>query len=254
MLQRLSTPLKLLLSFALAVGLLSGCSSSPVSASNYPLVSVSEKGNQSSRVYRAENQTVPEVAHALADEKSPQEISKDDPEHMFLVYPDEWYHVQRDPQKSTDTLIEVSSKEFVKQNYNPSFLQGYIAAHLVDQLFDILRSRNQSYGDYRGYSSREIYRSGPEYHAPTTQEKKAAPPLTVPGTGSIIKRSDKAPVTPDTRSRVGSDGDVTKKSGTIIRSSDGNNSTTPKSSKFSPPRNTSPPKTRVGGSGSIRRR
>ncbi|HJV45813.1 MAG TPA: DUF4247 domain-containing protein [Bacillota bacterium] len=259
MLQRLTTPLKLWLAITLVVGLLSGCgSSSPVSANNYPLVSISEQGNQKSRVYRAENQSVPDVAHALADEVTPKEISKDDPDRMFLVYPDEWYHVQRDPQKAEDTLIEVSNQEFVRQNYNPSFLQGYITAQIINGIFDLLKSGKQ-YGDYRGYGTRDIYHpsSGGNYHVPSTQEKKATPPLTVPKSGSIVKRSDKAPSTstpPSTSgngSSVGSEGDVTKK-GTINKS--GGSDPTPKSSNLSPPKSNSPPKTKVGSSGSISKR
>lgn len=267
--QRLYRYVKLLVSTALALSLVTGCGSNPVSAS-YPLDSVTENGSAVSRVYRAENKTVPEVAQGIANERAPKEISKEDPERMFLVYPDELYHLQRDPQKPSDTLIEVSSKEFVRQNYNPGFLEGFLLASIMHDFFDALK---YPAGNYRGYTSKDVYKPRIDYHKPTEQEKKQAPPITRQGTGSIIKRSD----TPaSSGSTVGSGGSITKKqpdgksdtgtppgtggTGTITKSpgeSSGSVSggTTPKSgSSFSPPKNNSPPKTKVGGSGSITKR
>lgn len=47
---------------------------------------------------------------------------------------------------------------------------------MLDALFDSLRGS----GSYRGYSSRDVYRpSQGQYRAPTVQEKKAIPPITV---------------------------------------------------------------------------
>lgn len=228
--QRLSKYLKLLVAFALSASLLSGCGSQPVSAS-YPLESVTQNGAEASRVYRAENKTVPKVAQELAEQRKPQEISKENPDRMFLVYPDEWYHLQKDPQKPSDTIIEVDSKEFVLQNYAPSFLEGYIVGSVLSNLFD---SWKRYPGTYRGYTSKDIYKPSVDYRPPTAQEKKAIPPITVERGGSIIKRSDKPS---GSGTSIGADGNVLKKSP----------STTV-------PRNNSPPKTRVGGFGKITKR
>lgn len=252
--------IKVLLVPALFLLVLSGCGNALVS-DTYPLESVISKDDgQTSRIYRAENKTVPEVAKELVDKRKPDEISKEDPQHMFLIYSDKWYHLQQDTAKPSDTLIEVDTKEFVRQNYDSSFLQGYILASLLDDLFD----GHKSYGGgYRGYSSKDIYKPSGTYHAPTEAEKKAAPPITKEGSGTIIKRSDKRE-----DSTVGSDGNIWKKSassssgsvGTITRSSQDSgsysgSSVTPKpSSIFSSPKSKSPPRTKAGGFGRITKR
>lgn len=287
--RRLHRYLKIWLAAALTVSLVSGCGEKTVGES-YPLESVTQNGPQVSRVYRAENKTVPQVAQELAAQRKPQEMSKEDPERMFLVYPDEWYHLQRDPQKPDDTLIEVDSKEFVRENYNPGFLEGYILGSVLDDLFD---SRRHYPGQYRGYTSREVYKPFVDYRTPTPEEKKTAPPVTKPGSGSIIRRSDKpaasggsdgsatdGPTSNAPGTSVGSGGSVIKKGspvgdgkwqdsgtppatggGTVNRPSGGSSGSSlvdrqPKSGsqKFSPPKNNSPPRTKVGSSGSVIRR
>ena len=54
---------------------------------------------------------------------------------MFLVYSDKMYNLQKDKEKPSDTLIEVSNEEFVRQNYQPSFLQGYIMGSILNDIF-----------------------------------------------------------------------------------------------------------------------
>lgn len=256
--KRLLKGMKAALAVSLAVTVLAGCGGQSVS-STYPLESVVDKGGETSRVYRAENKTVPEVAKELADQKTPKEISKEDNDHMFLVYSDEWYHLQKDPQKPEDTLIEVDNQKFVQQNYSSSFLQGYITATVINGLFDLAKSYS---GNYRGYGSRDTYKPTVVYHTPTKQEKKAAPPITTSGSGSIIKRSSSA----DTSSKSGS-GSIFKKSdttssssgsGKIIRNSSdssysSSSSSNSGSSIFSRPKSNSPPKTSKGF-GSLKRR
>lgn len=268
--QRLGHILKLFLALSLVASLASGCGSQTVSAT-YPLESVIQNGPESSKVYRAENKTVPQVAQELAEQRKPREMSKEDPERMFLVYPDEWYHLQRDVNKPSDTLIEVDNQEFVRQNYDFGFLEGYLLAQLLDNLFD---SHKRYPGQYRGYTSKDIYKSKTDYHKPSEQEKKANPPLTVTGKGSIIKRTDKSTVAGSSNgagTSIGSGGDITKKSsgappatagstGTISKTSGSSGTVQSDSSaksgttKIAPPKNNSPPKTRVGGSGRITKR
>ncbi|KQL44164.1 hypothetical protein AN963_22315 [Brevibacillus choshinensis] len=252
--------IKLLLVPALFLLTLAGCGS-PSVGETYPLESVSSKDKgQTSRIYRAENKTVPVVAKELADQNQPDEISKEDAEHMFLVYPNEIYHIQQDTAKPTDTLIEVDTKEYVRNNYDSSFLQGYILASVLDDLFD-----GHKKGSYRGYSNKDIYKPTGTYHVPSADEKKVAPPITTAGKGSIIKRGS---TSKNTDSSVGSDGNILKKqvepsknsSGKIIRNSSSNSSSssgsvTPKrSSIFSSPKSNSPPRTKTGGYGRITKR
>ncbi|WP_400163227.1 DUF4247 domain-containing protein [Brevibacillus sp. TJ4] len=220
----------------------------------YALESVNNAdGSQTSYVYRAENKTVPEVAEELVAIKKPDEISPEDPQNMFLVYSDAWYHLQQDQAKPTDTLVQVDSEAFVKNNYDISFLEAYFIASVLE---DVLDGLSGSGGSYRGYSSKDVYEPKGTYSTPSSP----APPTTKEGTGSIFKRSDKSV---DGSGSVGSGGSIFKRSdtpssststGTITRNSSGGGVTSQKSSPaFSPPKK-SPPRTKVGGMGRITKR
>jgi len=246
-----TTRLHLTVILALVVTLLSACGTVNVQET-YPLESVNKAGGETSYVYRAAGETVQEVAKELTDQQKPQQISKDDPDHMFLVYSDQIIHVQKDEQKPEDTLVEVDSKEYVRQNYSPSFLEGYLLASLIGNLFD--SNRGGSYGDYRGYGS--LGQSQPKtgsYHAPTASDTKAAPPMTVQKKGSIFKRTKSG----DDGS-VGSGGLFGKKkstssgtSGSITRGDSGSSKS---SSSWLKPRKSTKPRTKIGGFGRISRR
>lgn len=233
--------IKWLLVLSLFVSLLSGCGA-PSITDTYPLESVNQDGNATSYVYRAADKSVPEVADELMEAGTPDESSPVDAERMFLVYGDEYYHLQQDPEKSTDTLIEINSKEYVQRNYDSSFLQGYLTAVLIGNLFDSFGGG----GSYRGYTNKDVYkpREG-TFRKPTSQDKKVAPPLTVDRSGKITRRGQ------DT---VGTGGGLFQRNpdsgqsrGSIERGKSGD-------SVFdSPKRSYKKPKTRIG-SGKIMRR
>ncbi|AHA08044.1 MULTISPECIES: DUF4247 domain-containing protein [Bacillus] len=242
---------------------LSGCQGGQTKSiqDRYPLESVAKEGKQESYVYRAANRSVPEVAKELINEREPKQASKEDENQMFLVYSDKIYNLQKDKEKPSDTLIEISNKEFVRQNYQPSFLQGYIMGSILN---DIFGSKKSSSGDYRGYNDRQNHKPVIPERPPTKEEKKTPPPITKEGKGSIIKRGDNV----DSKSSVGDKGSITEKGnnttpppstgskGKITKTPGGSSGSDvkPKSSIKTPPRNTSPPKTRVGGSGKITKR
>ncbi|AET60828.1 DUF4247 domain-containing protein [Paenibacillus terrae] len=239
--------LKVIVALSLFVSVLSGCGA-PNVKDTYPLESVSGSGNSTSYVYRAAGKTVPEVAEELKEQREPEQISPQSNERMFLVYSDEWYHLQQDPAKKEDTLIEIDSKRYVEQNYSSSFLKGYLTATVLDALFDSLRGS----GSYRGYSSRDVYRpSQGQYRAPTVQEKKVIPPITVERKGSVTRRGK------GSDSSVGSSGslfDRGSSSSSPSRGSISRDRGSSGSSIFDSPRKSySKPKTR-SGSGKISRR
>ncbi|MCC3377186.1 DUF4247 domain-containing protein [Cohnella sp. REN36] len=257
-LRRWGTALHLAVVFSLIVTLLSACGSSLNVQETYPLESVSKNGSQTSYVYRAAGETVQAVADELIDQKKPEQVSKDDPDHMFLVYADQIVHIQKDEEKPEDTLVEVDSKEYVRQNYSPSFLEGYLLASLIGNLFDLSRPGGY-HGDYRGYGSQKAYPppATGTYRAPTDQDLKSAPPMTVNKKGSIFKRGKT-----QGGSDVGSGGLFSKKppstsgssgsSGSITRNKDGD--TGKSSSGWIKPRKSTKPRTSFGGSGRITRR
>ncbi|WP_410511062.1 DUF4247 domain-containing protein [Paenibacillus sp. BR2-3] len=200
--------LKIIIVLGLLASLLSGCGAPNVKES-YPLESVNRDGNATSFVYRASDQSVTEVAESLSAQKMPDQISPANDERMFLVYGSQWYHLQQDPQKPEDTLVEVNSEEYVRNNYDASFLQMYLTARLIGSLF------NSGYGtgSYRGYGSRDIYKpSQGSYRMPTEQDKKIAPPITVVRQGLVSRRGRSGSVTGGTN---GSDNGNTK--GSISR-------------------------------------
>jgi hypothetical protein len=245
--QKLSFIIKNLLVVSLIVPLLAACGISSTIEDKYPLESVSGSGSQTSYVYRAAGQTVPEVAKALVEESKPQQESAEKTDHMFLVYSDKIIHLQQDEKKPEDTLVEVDSKDYVRNNYSSSFLQGYLLASLLGDLFDGGRYGG---GSYRGYADRDTYKPKTgTYHVPTVNEKKAIPPMTVERKGSIFTRAKDA-----ASGKVGTGGSVFNKappsSGKITRDDGGGSS----SGSWLTPRKSSKPKTRVGFGRISRRR
>ncbi|MEK5057547.1 MULTISPECIES: DUF4247 domain-containing protein [unclassified Paenibacillus] len=242
--------IKIVLVLSLFVSVLSGCGTASAVKESYPLESVNGSGNSTSYVYRAAGMTVPEVADELMEERSPEEVSPQDTERMFLVYPDELYHLQQDPEAPEDTLIEVDSQEYVRQNYSSSFLQGYITASILDSMFDSLKGA----GKYRGYTTQKTYKpSQGTYRTPTDNDKSIAPPLTTNKSGSIIRRG------------LGDSGDTSKSTSgnSVLERGSSSSSSSSKgkiergkssgSSIFSSPKKSSRPKTKIG-SGRITRR
>lgn len=184
----LDRAIKQLLVLSLIVPLLAACGITDTIQEQYPLESVNGSGDQTSYVYRASGQSVPEVASALIERRQPQQQSAEDTERMFLVYADEIIQLQQDPEAPEDTLIEVDSKEYVRHNYNPGFLEGYLLASLIDDLFD----HGRYGGKYRGYTTKDVYMPQGKYRTPTIDDKKMAPPMTVERSGSIFRRSKDA--------------------------------------------------------------
>ncbi|PYE49195.1 DUF4247 domain-containing protein [Paenibacillus barcinonensis] len=247
--KRLAHGLKLMLVLSLVMSLLSACGAAPSVQDTYPLESVSGSGQSTSYVYRAANRTVPEVAQELSDQRKPDQISAESTERMFLVYSDQYYHLQQDPKKPEDTLVEVDSKEYVRQNYSSSFLQGYLTATLIGNLFDAFGGRGS--GNYRGYAERDTYKpKAGSYRAPTSNDKKLAPPLTVERKGSITRRGS------DKDTSVGSGGGLFDRKKEQSRGSiDRNKSSGGLGDLFdSPKKSYKKPKTRVGGGRIMRRR
>jgi len=188
----ISRLIKIVCMLGLLASLLSGCGAPAVVQETYPLESVNRSGDATSYVYRASNQSVPEVADALTAQRTPEQISPVSSERMFLVYGSQWYHLQQDPQIPQDTLVEVDSEAYVRNNYDTSFLQMYLTARLLGSLF------NGSYGTgaYRGYGAREVYqpRQG-TYRKPTPVDYKIAPPVTIVRKGQLTRRGQSGGIT-----------------------------------------------------------
>lgn len=239
--------IKYLLLLSFIVPLLTACSISDTVKEQYPLESVNGSGKETSYVYRAADRTVPDLASELSEQRKPDQQSEESTERMFLVYSNEIIHLEQAPDNKDDTIIEVSSKEYVRQNYSSGFLQGYLVASVLGDLF----GNSNSTGSYRGYSSKDNYKPQSTYRAPTVDDKKIAPPMTVNRTGSIFKRSK------DSGSSISSTDSSSKSStsstiGKIIRGEDSNK--TKQSDTVFKKSKTTKPKVKMGRSRITRRR
>jgi len=237
--------IKYLLLLSFIVPLLTACAVSDTVKDQYPLESVNGSGNQTSYVYRAENRSVPDVAADLIKQRDPKQQSDVSTERMFLVYSDEIIHLQQAPDKPADTLIEIDSTEYVRQNYSSGFLEGYLIASVLDDLFD---KGKYGSGKYRGYSSKDKYKPNTTYRVPTVEDKKLAPPVTVNRSGTVFKRSKDANATADSNKNSITTKPSTK--GKIIKNNDQKSKS---SSVYTKPR-TSRPSVKVGKSRITRRR
>ncbi|GGG09756.1 DUF4247 domain-containing protein [Paenibacillus abyssi] len=235
--------IKYVLLISLIVPLLAACSISDTIEEQYPLESVNGSGSQTSYVYRAEGTSVPEAAQALIEQRKPEQQSAEDTERMFLVYQDELIHIQQDPEIPEDSLIEIDSKEYVRNNYNPGFLEGYLLASLIGDLFDHGRYGG---GSYRGYTEKDVYRPQQgSYRMPTADDQKVAPPVTVERKGTLFKRSKDAVSTPAGSGQVSTS---QPSSGKITRESSSGSSSVFKKPSFKKP------KTKFGSGRIMRRR
>lgn len=210
---------------------------------NYSLIDVQGQGKSTAKIYSVDGKDVPTVAKEIAEQEKPEEISKESAEQMFLVYNNKIVNVQKDTENEGNTLVQVDSIEYAKEHYDSSFLEGYIAATMLQSLFGSGWSNRGT--DYRGYTSTKTY---------TDSSKNA---------GTVGKSETKQ--TPTTSSRTGSfttsgsagksSGSVSKPSGSTskssssssIRKNDGSTPSFKSSSKSTRPKTSS-------RSGSFRRR
>jgi hypothetical protein len=142
----------LLLSILLAAvfGVLAGCGSTEVKdyiAETYPLVDVVESQvntDDESFIYRAENKSVVELSKELSEQEKPTETSEYNNGKQVLIYDNQFVILTQDPNNSDHTLVEVSTENFVRDNYNPSFFQGMLIGHILSDMFGGRWERNQN--------------------------------------------------------------------------------------------------------------
>ncbi|NHN31257.1 DUF4247 domain-containing protein [Paenibacillus agricola] len=193
---------------------------------NYSLVDVQGNGKNTAKVYSVEGKDVPTVANELADQEEPTEKSKESTEQMFLFYSNKIINIQKDPANASNSLVEVDSIEYAKKNYDSSFLEGYIAASVLQQLLgNSWSSSSKSGSDYKGYTTTKRYDDYGKYQkpepkkepvnstpAPTTTNRQGsfgttpsttAPSTKAPTTGSSTAPKSTAPTTSDTKGSFG---------------------------------------------------
>jgi hypothetical protein len=164
------------IALVLVFSLLMGCSNaSNYIKDTYPLVDVQGKGKDNAKVYNAENKDVPTVAKELTNKEAPKEKSKESTDNMFLIYNEKIINIQKDPVNEKNTLIEIDSIQYAKDNYASSFLQGYLTASILQSVMGGGWFSDNRSSDYRGYNT------DPQSNRNTTS--------------STIKSDDKKPTT-----------------------------------------------------------
>ncbi|SDC22210.1 protein of unknown function [Paenibacillus sp. UNCCL117] len=220
------------LAMLLVLTLLAGCGDSGnFIKENYTLIDVQGNGKSTAKIYAVQDKDVPTVAKELAEQEKPQEVSKESDERMFLVYDNKIVHVQKDPDNENTTLVELDSVQYAKDNYDSSFLQGYVTATLLQSLFGGgWVGSNRGY-DYRGYTSSKRYNDYGKYQSAPYPGSAASPSKTpAQQTPSTSDRKGSFTTTPKTPAKPSTGSD----SG--IRRNDGSKPTykTPSSSKTKP--------------------
>jgi hypothetical protein len=142
------------ISLFLAFALLVGCSNAgSYVQSHYPLVDVQGNGKDTAKVYSAENKDVPAVAKELANNETPQEMSKQSQDKMFLIYKDKIINIQKDPANDQNSLVELDTIQYAQENYGSTFLQGYLTATVLQSIFGGGWFHNSQTSVYHGYTS-----------------------------------------------------------------------------------------------------
>jgi hypothetical protein len=151
---------------------------------HYPLVSADGKGSNLSKVYSVDGKTVPAVANELAEKEKPKEKSKESADQMFLLYDNKVINIQKDPKDGNNTLVEVDSVQYAKDHYDSSFLQGFLAASLLQSVMGGGWFNSHRSNDYRGYTQTPSYSSGTNKTI-TTPDSKEKQPTTSDRTGTF---------------------------------------------------------------------
>jgi hypothetical protein len=173
------------IAFILIISLLTACGDAGnYVKEHYPLVSADGKGSNLSKVYSVENKTVPAVANELAGKESPKEKSKESLDQMFLLYNDKVINIQKDPKDAKNSLVEVDSVQYAKEHYDSSFLQGFLAATLLQSVLGGGWFGNHNSNTYRGYAQTPSYSSGGTYKD-TSPSSKDTKPTTSDRTGTF---------------------------------------------------------------------
>lgn len=149
---------------------------------SYSLENVQGQGQSMQKVYRVPGKSVTQVATEIADQTKPSEMSSSNDEHMFLVYQDQVIHVQQDPDQKSDTLVEVNTPQFVRDNYDPNFLSTFMTAAFIGSMFGNNWRSYPSRG-YHGYGDYK-YKNPGYKPTPGTPKSGYTPPATKPSTPS----------------------------------------------------------------------
>ncbi|SDJ65832.1 DUF4247 domain-containing protein [Salimicrobium halophilum] len=124
----------------------------------FPQLDTVQTDRGRSEIYMTSKFNLREVEELITSEVPPAEVGDRQSDKQALIYPDEFVILKESEEEAGLVLIELAEKEFVRNNYRPSFFDGMLAYALLNRAFGTndwqnrQRDRCASGGCYGGYS------------------------------------------------------------------------------------------------------
>jgi hypothetical protein len=155
------------------------------------VVSAQDSANEISEIYLAENKSIDEVATELQNYEKPKEVSEKKENKQVLVYQDSFVILTTNEENTAHTNVEISSYDFVRNNYSPDFFDGLLALWILDDLLDVddwgKKQRNKCQANnedcYHGYGTSGGYYKNSNGTSSTVRGGTSAVRGGGPGTG-----------------------------------------------------------------------
>ncbi|KIL50724.1 hypothetical protein KP77_13440 [Jeotgalibacillus alimentarius] len=130
----------------------------------YDTVESAENSDRYARIYQAENTGLSAVSDSLQSHETPDEMSEINNGKQIFIYDNVFVTLTESEEDADNIMIEVAEQEFARNNYGPSFFEGYLLASLISNIFGNnwydSRSRQCSINPercYGGYNSAGSY-------------------------------------------------------------------------------------------------
>lgn len=125
----------------------------------FPQLDTVQTDRGRAEIYMTSEYNLVEVEELIVEEVPPEERGERQGDKQALIYPDEFVILKESEEEAGLVLIEVAEKEFVRNNYSPSFFDGMLAYALLNQAFGTNDWRNNQQnrcqnagGCYGGYA------------------------------------------------------------------------------------------------------
>lgn len=124
----------------------------------FPQLDTVQTDRGRSEIYMTSEFNLREVEELITEEIPPTERGERQNDKQALIYPDEFVILKESEEEAGLVLIELAEKEFVRNNYRPSFFDGMLAYALLNRAFGTndwqnrQRDRCARDGCYGGYS------------------------------------------------------------------------------------------------------
>ncbi|MBC9785002.1 DUF4247 domain-containing protein [Heliobacterium chlorum] len=185
--------------------LLTGCGQQKAAdfiSQHYSLEAAQQDGTgSSSKTYRAAQTPVGEVATAIVSAEKPNEQSAYNDDKMVLLYNNNSIiTVTKDANLPQDSLVNVSSVQFVKEHTSSGFWQGYLLGNTLERIFGSSPSP-YSTPSYTPNNSYPFPTKSSVYGTSSDSSKgkidgTTVKPTTSSGTGTVTRKSTDTTSTP----------------------------------------------------------